>query len=189
MAGIQETLEQSVLIFDYPGFGKSEGSPSEHGCYAAADAAYDWLTEKQGIAGGHIVLLGKSLGGGVAIDLASRRPHRALVLMMTFTSVPDVAQRKFFWLPVRWLMRNRFESLDKLEHCTRPVFVVHGTADRLVPFEHGEHLFAAAKGPKQFVALEGVRHEICPDENLLRELRRFLDEQAPLTSHRSSGSN
>src|SRR5262249_5841596 len=84
---LRKALNVSILLVDYPGYGKSEGKPTEAGCYAVADAAYDWLTEIQKIPPERIVLFGKSLGGGVATDLASRRPHRALVLARTFTSV------------------------------------------------------------------------------------------------------
>src|SRR5438046_2954266 len=83
----------------YPGYGRSGGSPTEAGCYAAADAAFDWLTAAQQVAPEDILLYGTSLGGGVAIDLASRRPHRALVLSSTFTSLPDTAQDLYPWLP------------------------------------------------------------------------------------------
>src|SRR5262245_6999624 len=82
-------LHQAILIFDYPGFGKSEGRPTEAGCYSAADAAYDWLVEERKVPPSKIVIMGKSLGGGIAVDLASRRQYGALVLVMTFTSTPD----------------------------------------------------------------------------------------------------
>src|SRR5262249_11571951 len=99
-----EALGESVLIFDYPGYGRSGGEPGEAGCYAAADAAYEWLVRDCGVRAEDILLYGESLGGGVAVDLASRRPHLALILVRTFTSVPDVAQGQFGWLPVRRLV-------------------------------------------------------------------------------------
>jgi fermentation-respiration switch protein FrsA (DUF1100 family) len=131
---LQQVLGTSVLIFDYPGYGRSTGRPTEAGCYAAADAAYEWLIDKQGVRPERVLLYGGSLGGGVAVDLASRRPHRALVLCKTFTSIPDVGQALYPWLPVRWLMRNRYDSLAKLVTCRQPVFIGHGTVDELIPF-------------------------------------------------------
>src|SRR5262245_53826019 len=128
-----EALGESVLIFDYPGYGYSEGKPTEAGCYAAADAAYDWLTRVQKIPPDNILICGESLGGGVAVDLASRRPHRALVLVRTFTSAADVGQALFPLLPVQLLMTNRFDSLRKIGSCTRPVFIAQADGDRLVP--------------------------------------------------------
>ena len=92
----QRALRQSVLIFDYPGYGKSSGKPSEQGCYAAAEASYHWLTTVLQMPAERIVLYGESLGGGVATELAVRSPHRALVLVRTFTCVPDLA-RKSVW--------------------------------------------------------------------------------------------
>jgi fermentation-respiration switch protein FrsA (DUF1100 family) len=173
IAAMDRVVGEAVLIFDYPGYGKSGGRPSEAGCYAAADAAYDWLVEHRHIPPERIILYGGSLGGGVAVDLARRRPHRALVLAQTFTSLPDVGGRQFPWLPVRWLMRNRFDNLAKIGHCRRPVFISHGTADRVVPFQLGQRLFAAANEPKEFLRVEGGDHnEAAPAFYVT--LRRFL---------------
>src|SRR5207248_5963463 len=132
-----QQLEMPVLIFDYPGYGRSEGSPSEAGCYAAAEAAYAWLVQTQQVPPGQIILYGGSLGGGVAVELARRQPHRALILVSTFTSIPDMAQQLYPWLPARWLVRNRFDSLAKIGQCTQPVFIAHGTADGLLPYTQG----------------------------------------------------
>ena len=153
IAKLRDLLRVHVLIFDYPGYGKSEGRPSEQGCYRAADAAYAFLTDNRQIAPQKILLYGGSLGGGVAVDLAARKPHRGLVLVNTFTSAPDAGATMFPWLPVRWLMRTRFDNLTKIKSCTRPVFIGHGTADALIPFTQGKSLFEAANEPKQFFPL------------------------------------
>src|ERR1700722_2812628 len=125
LADLNRRLKIGVLLIDYPGYGRSGGVPSEKGCYAAGDAAYDWLTEARGVEGGDIVLYGGSLGGGIATDLATRRPHRALVLVSTFTSFPDQAQTLYPWLPARWLVRNQFDNLAKLALVNGPVFITH----------------------------------------------------------------
>ncbi len=104
----------AVLLFDYPGYGKSGGRATEAGCYAAADAAYDWLTGEQKVPAERLILYGGSLGGAVAVDVASRRPHRALILVSTFTSFPDMAQHLYPFLPAHWLVRNRFDSVNKI---------------------------------------------------------------------------
>ncbi len=171
---LQRLLDVSVMIFDYPGYGKSQGRPTESGCYAAADAAYDWLTQK--VRPERILVYGSSLGGGVAVDLASRRQHRALVLDKTFTSMPDVAQQIYPWLPVRWLMHNRFDNLAKIGKCHRPVFIGHGTADDLIPFLLGERLFAAANEPKRFFRMEGCGHNDPVPRQYFDALRDFLHE-------------
>jgi fermentation-respiration switch protein FrsA (DUF1100 family) len=173
---LREALRESVLVFDYPGYGRSGGRPSEAGCFAAADAAYDWLTQTRHVPPDGVLLYGESLGGGVVVDLASRRPHRGLVLARTFTSLPDVGQHHLPWLPVHWMTRNRFDSLAKIRLCRGPVFVVHGTADWLVPFTQGQRLFEAANEPKAFCPVEGAGHNDIPDQAFLSDLRRFLAE-------------
>lgn len=173
-------LHVPVLIFDYPGYGKSAGKPSEKGFYAAADAAYEWLIQTKGFSPDSILIYGGSLGGGVAVDLASRRPHRALIVAKTFTSIPEVGQSMYPWLPVRWVMRNRFDNLAKIGQCHRPLFIAHGTSDNLVPFRLAKELYEAANEPKHFVILEGRDHNDAHPPEMFQELRKFLDtHQAP----------
>lgn len=181
VARVMDELGQSVLVFDYPGFGQSGGRPSEAGCYAAADAAYDWLAAR-GHSPDRVTLVGVSLGGGVAVDLAARRPARALVLVKTFTSVPDVAAHLLLGLPVQPLVRTRFDSLAKIGRCRQPAFVASGTADRLIPYRHGEQLTAAAGGPARFHPLPGSAHDDPLTAEFFAALRTFLDELAPLRS-------
>jgi uncharacterized protein len=179
---LRQLLKVHVLIFDYPGYGKSAGRPSEAGCYQAGEAAYQWLVEQQKIDPNHVLLYGGSLGGGVALDLASRKPSRGVVLVNTFTSAPDTAASLYPWLPVRWLMRNRFDSLGKIAKCDVPIFITHGTADALIPFSHGKRLFEAAREPKQFLPLEGADHnDRLPDE-FFSQLRSFLEKHPPRKS-------
>jgi fermentation-respiration switch protein FrsA (DUF1100 family) len=175
-----QSLGESVLVFDYPGFGRSGGSPSESGCYAAADAAYDWLTQTRGIPAERILLFGRSLGGGVVTDLAVRRPHRALILCKTFTSIPDVASEHVPWVPTGLLMHNRFDSLAKIGRCTRPVFVCHGTGDRRIACAEAERLFAAALEPKRLFLMPGEPHDgPILTGDCLDALRHFLAQTAP----------
>jgi fermentation-respiration switch protein FrsA (DUF1100 family) len=173
---LQKELGVSVLIFDYPGYGKSEGRPSEAGCYAAADAGYDWLVKEAKVPPERIILYGSSLGSGVATELASRHKHRALILMSAFTSAPDVGHDIYPWLPTRLLMRNRFDNLAKLKKCCGPVIVCHGTADVIIGYHHGERLFAAANEPKLFHRIEGGHHDEALPEAFFREARQFLEK-------------
>jgi len=178
-AGLIERLQRfgSVLIFDYPGFGRSGGKPTEAGCYAAGDAAYDWLVEERKIVPRDILLVGKSLGGGIATDLATRRPHRALVLCMTFTDLPAVTQHLFPFVPARLVMHTHFDNLSKIDRCRAPVFITHGTADWKIPLEQSRRLFEAAPSPRRFFAMEGVGHG--PPfftDGCLEEIERFLRE-------------
>lgn len=178
-AELAQALGVSVLVFDYPGYGKSDGKPSEAACYAAADAAYAWLVEQQKIPGEQIILYGKSLGGGVAADLALRHPHRALLLLKTFTSVPVMAQRQFPFIP-QWLVSNRFDTLSKIGRVPRPVVIAHGDRDTLIPLWMGEALFQAAPTPKRFFLLPDSGHNDLLPAPFLGDLRAFLDEVAPV---------
>ena len=187
VAKVMDELGQSVLVFDYPGFGHSGGRPSEAGCYAAADAAYDWLAACC-VAPDRITLVGVSLGGGVAVDLAARRPARALVLVKTFTSVPDVAAHLLLGLPVQPLVRTRFDSLAKIGRCRQPVLVASGTADHLIPYRHGEQLAAAAGGPVRFHPLPGSDHDDPLTADFFAALRSYLGDITSLRPTETAGA-
>jgi fermentation-respiration switch protein FrsA (DUF1100 family) len=174
---------EAILALDYPGYGKSEGKPTEAGCYSAACAAYDWLTTRQGIAGDRIVLVGQSLGTAVATSMAVDYPHRALVLLSPFTSMPDMAAKQFPIFPGRRFIHNRFDNLERIGSCRRPVFIVHGKADGLVPFEHSEKIYAAANSPKQLLPLDGVGHGIRLNECFFATLQTFLQESERSRDH------
>jgi fermentation-respiration switch protein FrsA (DUF1100 family) len=178
-AELRQVLGAGVLVFDYPGYGKSTGTPSEEGCYTSGEAAYKWLTDDRKIAPDRLILCGESLGGGTAVELATKREHRALVLVFTFTSLPAAAKYHFPFLPTHTFMRTRFDNLSKIGRCPRPVFFVHGTGDHTVPFSHSEQLFAAANEPKQFLRLEGVGHDLTAVGQHWPELAKFLNRYAP----------
>lgn len=147
----------NVLGFDYRGYGRSGGRPSENGTYLDAQAAYAWLRQR-GFASANILGYGESLGGAIATELAVREPLGGLVLQSTFTSIADIGAELFPWLPVRRLSRIRYDTLAKLPGLHLPVLVLHSRSDTLVPFHHSERLFAAANEPKLF-------HEIAGDHN------------------------
>ena len=176
VTAFMNALDVSALIFDYPGFGKSGGSPSEQGCYAAAEAAHAWL--RQRVPADQIIVIGQSLGGGVAVELASRHPYRALVLASTFASVPAVGQREFPIFPVQWLARNRFDNLSKIGRCTGPVFIAHGDQDRLIPCRQAERLFARVPGRKRLLVLQGQGHHGPLPAEFFSALAMFLNEAA-----------
>jgi uncharacterized protein len=176
----RELLGCNVLIFDYPGYGKSTGKhPSEAGCYASADAAIEWLRDVQGIPPERVIFFGDSLGGGIAVDAATRHPLRALILAKTFTSAPAAAKRRFFWLPVNWLMRNRFDNLAKMPRVRCPVLIASATNDAVVRFEMGKELYDAAPEPKELMALEGEGHNDKLTAEFLSALRRFVQAHPP----------
>jgi uncharacterized protein len=148
----------NIIMPDFPGYGMSGGKPSEKGFYAAADAVYDYLTRRPGIDRDRIVAVGWSMGGAVAIDLASRRRVAALETISTFTSVPAVAHRWLPWLPVTWILRSRFDSLAKISSVTCPIFIAHGTLDGIVPPAMAGQLAAATQGKVGPFMVEGAGH-------------------------------
>ena len=171
----RDQLGVSALIFDYPGYGKSRGRPTERGCYDAAEGAIRWLGEMKHIAPESVIFYGESLGGGVATELATRHSCRTLVLVKTFTSLPAVAKSHFPWLPAHWLMTNRFDSLAKIGRVRYPVFVAGATADSVVPYLQSEQLFAAANEPKQFFQAEATNHNDRLPDHFWLTLRTFLE--------------
>ena len=145
----------SILIFDYRGYGKSSGEPSEASTYQDAEAAWNYLVETRHVAPSSIVLFGESLGGAVAAWLAARVKPRALIITSTFTSLPDLGAKLYPLFPVRLLTRYDYNAKKYLQAATCPVLIVHSREDEIVPFEHGEQLYAAAHEPKQLLEIHG----------------------------------
>ena len=146
-------LKLNTFIFDYRGYGQSSGTPSEAGTYDDAIAAWEYLTEIKGIEPQQIVLYGESLGGAVAAWLAAQKKPAMLVLASVFTSVPDLAETIYPFLPVRRIARFEYNTLKYLDSVNCPVFVAHSPHDEIVPFSHGQRLFHTAAEPKQFLIL------------------------------------
>jgi fermentation-respiration switch protein FrsA (DUF1100 family) len=175
----QTLLSQAVLIFDYPGYGKSEGRPTENGCYAAGEVMYRFLVDNQHVPPERIILYGGSLGGAVAVELASKFDHRALVLVSAFASILDMAKVTFPYIPFLSLfISTQFDNVAKMPMCKAPIFIAHGTADRVVPFAQGEQLCRAVCGPCRFFPMENYDHNHTPGPEFYQALREFL-ETAP----------
>lgn len=154
-----QQLGFSVLAIDYRGFGQSTpGLPSEDTAYEDAHAAWDWLAAKYPQRPRYIY--GHSLGGAIAIDLATKVPdERGVIVESTFTSIADVASTmKWGWLPIRYLITQRFDSVDKVARIGSPLLVVHGEDDDLIEPELGRKLYEAATGRKRFLLVEGGTH-------------------------------
>ena len=156
---MRERWRASIFVFDYRGYGRSAGRPDEPGVLADGDAALHWLAARSGQVPPGMVLMGRSLGGAVAVDLAARYGAKGLVLERTFARMTDVAARQVPLLPVAAWMRNRFPTIDRIQGYRGPLLVSHGSADRLVPMEQGRALFDASPSPnKQFVEMAGAEH-------------------------------
>ena len=164
----------NVFLFDYRGFGESEGVPSEEGTYLDAQAAYQWLAAK-GFAGGNIILFGESLGGGIASELALREKIGGLVLQSTFSCIPDIGAELFPWLPVRWMASIKYSTCEKLPRIKVPVLVMHSRTDALIRFRHAEKNFARANEPKLLWELQGDHNESVMDEqHFIAGIEKFL---------------
>ena len=168
----------NVLIFDYPGFGRSTGTTTEAGCYDAADAAYHWLVVEKKIAPTTLILYGESLGGAVAVDLATKQPHEVLVLNRAFTSIPDVADYQLPILPNSMLMHNRFDSLSKIAKCPSPIFIANADKDATIPLRQGSQLKAACTGRSALFTMRGIGHNDPPTTEFYLKLRAFLADPA-----------
>lgn len=148
-------LGLSVLILDYRGYGKSEGTPSEAGTAMDADAGWRWLKEKSGHDPGRFVIFGRSLGAAVAAELASRTEPAALILESPFRSVPDLGQRLYPWLPVRALARLNYPTVEYVTQLKAPLLVIHSEEDEIIPFAEGQAVYEAAASPKKLLVIQG----------------------------------
>jgi uncharacterized protein len=185
-AGLRR-LGLNLLAFDYRGYGESAGSASEPGLYRDADAAYRYLREELKVPADRIIIFGHSLGSAVAIDLASRVPVAGLIVEGALSSVVQRGQELYPFVPVRWMARNRFSSIDKVAGITVPKLFLHASRDEVIPLSHGRKLYAAAAEPKTFVELDGS-HGDAFDVDSTRyfgSIAEFLSTLAPDSSSRA----
>ncbi|QDU87625.1 Alpha/beta hydrolase family protein [Pirellulimonas nuda] len=172
---LRDELDAAVLVFDYRGYGLSGGKPNEAGVIADGLAAHRWLAEQTGRRTDEVILIGRSIGGGVAVAAAAEQGAAALVLQSTFTRLTDAAAIHYPWLPVRLLMKNRYDSLGRIARYRGPVMISHGTADGVVPFEHSRRLFEAAPtDKKQFFEMTDTGHNDPQPPDYYRALVDFL---------------
>ena len=151
-------LGLNVFIFDYRGYGKSEGRPSEKGTSLDAEAAWDYLERKRGVLPRDIVICGRSLGAAIAGRLAAERNPGALVLESGFTSLTDMGRIRYPYLPVELILKYHYDLLAQVPNLRCPVLVVHSPDDQTVPYAHGLRLFRAAPKPKRFLKIHGAHN-------------------------------
>jgi len=145
----------SILIIDYRGFGKSTGKPGEQGTYADADAAWEYLIEEKELIAENIIIAGRSLGGGVAAELAKKVQPAMLILESTFTSMPEVSAEHYPFMPTNLIVKHRYETNKKLNDIRCPILFSHSIDDEVIPYAHSQRNFSAANEPKQFIELRG----------------------------------
>ncbi|HNP62205.1 MAG TPA: alpha/beta hydrolase, partial [Nitrospirales bacterium] len=152
----------SVFIFDYRGYGRSTGTPSESGLYQDALAGYDYLLNRRGIDSNRIVLFGRSLGACVAGDVAIRRASAGIILEGAFPSIQAMSDHHYLGLPARWLLNVDFNLAEKVAKLRRPLLVIHGEKDSIVPVSLGRQVYDAAHEPKQWSVVVGAEHNDVP---------------------------
>jgi hypothetical protein len=176
MAHLSRVLDASVMIVDYRGYGHSEGTPSEAGCIADGLAAQRWLADRLGVDTSDIVLMGRSIGGAVVVAMAAEQGAQAVVLENAFSRLTDVAASHYPWLPVRLLMKNRYDTVGRIQRYDGPVFQSHGSLDTIVPIRMGRELFEAVPSEdKTFVEFPDLDHNDPPPPDYYRQLAAFLD--------------
>jgi fermentation-respiration switch protein FrsA (DUF1100 family) len=173
---VRQEFKENVFAYDYRGYGRSEGSPSEEGTYSDLRGAIR-LVESRGFDKSHTYLIGQSLGTAVTLGVAAHEPVAGIILEAPFTSIRELARDRAFSIPVGYLFRSRFDSLAQAATIHTPIVIVHGRRDPVIPFKFGERLYSAIAGPKRFFALDADLHEgalmalAVPD---LIKIREFL---------------
>ena len=186
---LQSHLPATVFVYDYRGYGRSRGKPIERGCVADGMAAQRWLAEREGVNPEDIMLMGRSIGGGVSVAMAAEQGARALVLEATFSRMTDAAANQYPWLPVRLFMRNRYNSIRRIQKYTGPMFQSHGTADEVVPIKLARKLFDSSPSQtKQFYEINYARHNDTPPPAYYAALSAFLDRVDEQSRHQLPAS-
>jgi len=152
-------LGLNCFIFDYRGYGNSQGKPNEEGTYLDAQAAYNWLTEEKKVAPDKIIIFGRSLGGSIAAQLTSKTQAKALVIESAFTSYVDIGRKFYPYMPVRWFAKFSYRTIDYIKEVKSPVMIIHSRNDEVVPFEFGLELYETANEPKEFVEIFGSHND------------------------------
>jgi fermentation-respiration switch protein FrsA (DUF1100 family) len=155
---LHDKVKIHIFIFDYRGYGRSEGKASEEATYLDAEAAIEYVRKRLAVDGKRIILFGRSLGAAVAVEMALRFESRVLILETPFASIREMARSVFPLLPIAPLLQTHYDVLDKIRKISTPLLVLHGDRDEIVPFAQGKMVFDAAPEPKKFYTIIGARH-------------------------------
>ena len=165
-----------VLIFDYPTYGKSEGELSESGVIRSAELYYNWLINEKKYKPENIVIFGRSLGGAVGIDLATKVPCRGLIVESSFTSVADIGNKIFPIFPIKLLLKYEFDSASKIKDVNCPLLITHSPDDDIIPYQMGLKLYENAVEPKKFLKISGLHNELSSfnSPDYINTLKQFI---------------
>ncbi len=182
VSALRNRFRLSILLFDYRGYGRSEGRPDEPGVIADGLAAQQWVAEHYRVRPSDVIVIGRSLGGAIAVAIAAERGARGLVLQSTFHSMVDLAKWYFPMLPLRRYLRNRFENIPRIQRTTCPLLQSHSEDDEVVPWRMGRALFdAAPQTQKTFFSFRGRGHNEGEPAEYAAVFDRFLEQLAPVT--------
>ena len=168
-----EKIDVNFLLLSWRGFSGNNGKPTEKGLYEDARSSVKWL-EQQGVKKSDIILYGESLGTGVAVEIAQNENFAGIILESPFTSMIDAGKDKYPFLPVKFLLKDKYESHKKIKNIKSPILIMHGKVDKIIPFHMGETMYKLANEPKYFYFSEYDDHMMEYNEKLLNELRKFI---------------
>lgn len=177
-----QSLNVNIFIFDYRGYGKSEGEPDEKGIYLDSQSAYDYLTRTRKINPQQLILFGRSLGGVCALETARNNPSAALIVESSFTSAKDMAKKIFPFFPVGWALKSKLDAERNAAEIDLPKLFLHGDRDEIVPYKLGKKLYSSARAPKEFYSIKGAGHNdtyIVGGGEYFDRLNRFISEKVP----------
>ena len=166
-------LKVNFLIIAWRGFSGNKGQPNEIDLYKDAESAIKWLKTK-GINEKNIILYGESLGTGVAVEIAQNKKYAGVILESPFTSMVNLGRKYYPFFPVRFLLKDKFESYKKINKISVPILIMHGEVDKIVPYAMGKKMYELANEPKFFYSQEYGDHMIEYDEKLLLSLKKFI---------------
>jgi len=168
-------LDINILLISWRGFSGNKGLPTENNLYADAKAAIKWLN-KEGVSNNQIILYGESLGSGVAVELGKENNFNSIILESPFTSIENAAKIYYPYLPVRLLLKDRYDSINKINMINTPILIMHGKKDDVVPFSMGKELFEKANSPKQSYFTPDDDHMMEFNSSLLQKIKDFIEK-------------
>jgi fermentation-respiration switch protein FrsA (DUF1100 family) len=182
---LRDQVEVNIFIFDYRGYGRSQGRVSEEGTYRDGEAALELVKKQFGAEPNRTILFGRSLGAAVAAEMALRSPSQGLILESPFVSIREMARAVFPFLPIGPLLKTRYDTEEKVRKIKTPLLVLHGDRDEVVPFAQGKKVFAAAPEPKTFFTISGAGHNdtyLVGGDRYFEQLKNFVEATLPRLS-------
>ncbi len=168
-------LQINILLISWRGFSGNKGSPTEKNLYKDAEAAINWLNKKN-VSNNQIILYGESLGTGIAVEMAKKNDFNSIILESPFTSIENSAKIYYPYLPVKYLLKDRYDTISKINMVKSPIMIMHGEKDDVVPLSMGKKLFEKANSPKHSYFTSTDDHMMEFNSELLKEIKNFIEK-------------